>query len=94
MQKMVGFYHDKDIEMLKIGCTLANLAYICLLNFDPFTESDNYLLEKIREEVLGGLSVVFERKTIVDETLNRKFPNICKSSLGIDASPLHPFSIC
>ena len=30
MQKMIDFYHDKDIDMLKLGCTLPNLANICL----------------------------------------------------------------
>ena len=30
MQKMNAFYHDKDIDMLKLGCTLPNLANICL----------------------------------------------------------------
>ena len=27
---MIAFYHDKDIDMLKLGCTLANLANVCL----------------------------------------------------------------
>ena len=30
MQKMVKFYHNKGIDMLKLGCTLPNLANICL----------------------------------------------------------------
>ena len=30
MQKMIAFYYDKDIHMLKLGCTLPNLANICL----------------------------------------------------------------
>ena len=30
MQKMIAFCHDKDIDMLKLGCTLPNLANICL----------------------------------------------------------------
>ena len=45
MQKMMTFYHDKDIDMLKLGCTLPNLANICLLKsthakFYPITEGD------------------------------------------------------
>ena len=27
---MISLYHDKDIDMLKLGCTLPNLANICL----------------------------------------------------------------
>ena len=30
MQKMIAFYHDKAIDMLKLGCTLPNLVNICL----------------------------------------------------------------
>ena len=64
MQKLIGFYHDKDIDMLKLGCTLPNLANICLhkstdANFYPFTEGDKDLLEKLCEYVVGGPSIVF-----------------------------------
>ena len=72
MQKMIAFYHDKDIDILKLGCTLPNLANICLrkstdAKFYLFTEGDEDLLEKIREDVVGGPSIVFTRKTVVDE---------------------------
>ena len=30
MQNMIEFYHNKRICMLKLGCTLSNLANICL----------------------------------------------------------------
>ena len=30
IQKMIQFYHNKGIDMLKLGCTLPNLANICL----------------------------------------------------------------
>ena len=51
MQKMIAFYHDKDIDMLELGCTLSNLANICLhkstvASFYSFTEGDEDLLEK------------------------------------------------
>ena len=99
MQKMIAFYHDKDIGMLKLGCTLPNLANICLhkstdANFYPFTEGDKDLLEKIREGVVGGPSIVFTRKAVVDETFIRKSTNLCKSIVGIDASQLYPYSMC
>ena len=68
---MNAFYHAKVIHMLKVGYTLPNLANICLdksadAKFNPFTEGDKDLLEKIREDVDGGPSVVFLRKTSVD----------------------------
>ena len=51
MQKLTAFYHDKDIDMLKLGVTLPNLANICLhkatdAKFYPFTEGDKDLFGK------------------------------------------------
>ena len=99
MQKRIVFYRDKDIDMIKLGCTLPNLANICIhkstdAKFYPFTEGDKDLLEKIREDVVGGPSIVFTRKAVVDETFIRKSANICKSIVGIDASQLYPYSMC
>ena len=99
MQKMIEFYHNKRIDMLKLGCTLPNLANICLhkstdSKFYPFTESDKDLLEKIREGMVDGPPIVFTRKAVVDETFIRKSSNLCKSIVGIDASQLYPQSMC
>ena len=99
MQKMIAFYHDKDIDMLKLRCTLPTLANVCLhkstdAKFYPFTEGDRDFLDKIREDVVGGSSVIFTRQSVVDETLIRKSANICKSTVGIDASQLYPYSMC
>ena len=99
MQKMIEFYHQKYIAMLKLGCTLPNLANICLnkstdSKFYPFTESDEDLLEKIREDMVGGPSIVITRKAVVDETFIRKSTNLCKSIVGTDASQLYPYSMC
>ena len=81
MQKTIAFYHDKDIDMLKLGSTLPNLANICLYKSTDakiyqFTERDKDLLEKIRD-VVGGPSIVFTRKSVVDETFIRKSTNLC-----------------
>ena len=99
MQKMNEFYHNKGTDTVKPGCTLPNLANICLhkptdSKFYPLTESDKDLLEKIRENIVGGLSIVFTPKAIVDETFIRKTSNLFKSIVGIDASQLYPCSMC
>ena len=98
MQKMMEFYHNKGIDMLKLGCTLPNLANICLHQSTnhkifPFVESDKDLHDKIREDMTGGPSIVFTRKAVVDQTFIRNSENICKSIVGIDASQLYPFSM-
>ena len=36
VQKMIEFYHEKEINMFKLGCTLPNLAKICLHNSTNF----------------------------------------------------------
>ena len=99
MQKMLAFYHKKGIDMLKLGCTLPNLANICLhkstsSKFYPFTETDKDLLQKIREDMVGEPSIVFTRKAMVDETFIRNSGDICKFIVGIDASQLYPYSMC
>ena len=85
--------------MLKLGCTLPNLANTCLhkstdSNFYRFTEGDKDNLEKSRKVVVGGPSIVFTRKAVVDRNFIRKSTNMCKSIVGIDASQLYPYSMC
>ena len=58
MQKMIDFYHNEGIDLLKLGYTLPNLANICLhkstdSKFYTFTEPDKDLLGKIREDMVG-----------------------------------------
>ena len=81
MQKMIEFYQDKGIDMLKLGCTLPNLANICLhksteCNFYPFFLSDSDLLEKIREDMTCGPSIVFTRKSVANETFIPKIKQL------------------
>ena len=85
--------------MLKLVCTLPDLANICLHKSTEakpyqFREGDEDLMEKNREVVFGGPSTVLTRKTVVDETFIRKCTNICKSIVGIDASQLYPYCVC
>ena len=99
MPKMVVFHHDKNIGLLKLSCTLRNQANICLhksidAKFYPFKKGDRNQLEENREGVLGALSIVFTRITVVDGTFIRKSPNKCRAVFGIDASQLYPYLMC
>ena len=99
VQKPVAFYHDKYIDVLYFGCTLPNLAIICLhksndAKFDSFSEEDNDLVEEFREDDIGGPSFVFTRKAIADETFIRKPTNFCKFFAGSNASQLNSYSMC
>ena len=99
MPKILASYHKKRIDMLKLGCTFPNLANISLYKstsakFYPFTETDKDLLQKIREDMMGSPSIVFTRKTVVNETFIRNSRIICKSLVGNDASQLYTYSMC
>ena len=83
MQNLLAFYHKKGNGMLKLGCRLPNLANIGLhkstsATFYPFTETDENLLQKIREDMVGDPSIVFTRKAAVVETFIRNSKNIFK----------------
>ena len=99
MKKMIEFYHRKRIDLLKLGCTLPNLAKICLpsstiVKFYPFPEGDKDSLEKLKEVMVGGPSIVFTRKAVVEQTRIHSSSNTCKSIVGIGASHLYPYAMC
>ena len=96
---MLACYHKNGIGRLELGCTLPNLANIFLhksttAKFYPFTETDKVFLQKIRKDKVGGLSIAFTRKAVVDETFIGNSRSICISIVGIDASQFCPYSIC
>ena len=85
--------------MLKLRCTLLNLANICLhksndAKFHPFTQGEIYLLQKTIKDVVGGPSIVLMPKAVVEKTFIPKSTNLCKSTVGNDASQLYPYSMC
>ena len=41
--------------------------------------------------MVGGPSIVFARKAVVNETFVRDSASVCKSMVGIHASQLYPF---
>ena len=85
--------------MLKFGYTLPNLPNVCLhksktAKFYPFTESDKDLLEKMREDMADGPSIVFTRNIVVNEFFIWDSTNLCKILAGIDVRQLNHFSMC
>ena len=98
IQRMMQFYHDQGMDMLKLGCTLPNLANTFLHKsttdkFFPFTEGDKEYDSYIRENIVGGPSIVFNRYAKVGETFIGDTNNLCWNILGIDASQLYPFAM-
>ena len=82
--------------MLKIACTLPNIAITCLhkssnAKFYPFAKSDKDSLKNIRGDLVGGPSVAFARKAVVIETLIRDSSNWCTTLARIE--PYYPYSM-
>ena len=103
MQKMISYYHDKDIDMLKLGCTLPNLAIICLhkstdAKIYPVTEGDKELLQKSREDVVAGPSIVFARKAVFDGTRIeknlQKYTNLLLGLMPVNYTPTRCVNPC
>ena len=98
LQKMIVFDQDKDIDMLKLRCTSPNLANICSqkytdAKFYPFMEGEKNFLKKLAEDVVGGPTIVFTRKAVVDENYIQKTTNLCLSTVGINSNRIYPFSM-
>ena len=79
--------------MLKLRCTVPNLANICLqktpdAKFYHFIETDKDLLEKLREDIVDGPSIVFTPEVLVNETFIRKSKNPFEPIVGFDAIQL------
>ena len=99
MKKMIEFYHRKRIHRLKLGCTLPNLANIGLhsltnVKFYLFPQEDKDLLEKTREDMVGGPSNVFIKKAVVGQTRIRSSSDTCKPIVRIDVCQLNPYVMC
>ena len=71
IQKIIVFYYDKNIDMLKFGCTLPNLTNISLhksthANFYPFTEGDKDLWKKMeRMSLMVHLSFLHAKQLLM-----------------------------
>ena len=99
MQRMIDLYHDKDIDMLKLGCNLPNLVNICLhkstdAKFYPFAEGDKDFLRKNSRRFCWWSICRFYTQSSCWWTFVRKSSDICKSFVGIHASQLYHSSMC
>ena len=69
---MIAFYHDEEIDMWRLGCTLLNMADICShkstdAKLYPITERNKNLLKKIWKMFLVvQLSFLHEKQLLVN----------------------------
>ena len=64
---MMAFHHDKDFDMLKLGCILPKMANIRLqkspdVKFYPFTEGDKDILQKFEMLLVVHLSFLHAKQ--------------------------------
>ena len=83
--------------MLKLGCMITHLAYVCLhksedIKIYPFTEGDKNLLEWMKKMFLVA-PYRFLGKAVIEETSIRKWTFIRKCILENDASQPYHYSI-
>ena len=52
------------------------------------------MLQKIREDMVGGPSIVLTRKAVVDKSFIQNLTNLCQSIVVIDASQLYSYAMC
>ena len=74
--------------MMKLGCTLPNLANICLhkstdTNFYTLTDGDKDLLEKVQKDVVGAPSIVFTRKQLLMKLLFENLQTYANPLMGL-----------
>ena len=71
MQKLIAFYHDEDIDLLKLGGTSPNLANICPhkstdANFYPLTERDKTYWKKLQKaSLVVHLSFLYAKQLLM-----------------------------
>ena len=99
MHNMFAFYHDKEIDIFKLGCMLTKMTNNCSgksteAKICPFTEGDKDLLKVIPQDVSSSPIFILTRKAGVDETFIRKSKHICISIVWIDPSQPYPCSMC
>ena len=93
MPKMVDLYHNKENDVLKLGCTLPTLqifVFTCQLPQSFFPSQRAIKLSWEKYTMIRGPSIVLTRKAVVHEVLIFYSSNWCKTILRIDTSQLYP----
>ena len=76
IQKVIEAYHDKRIDVLKLGCKTPILTIICVHKSTDYKmyslfPSDSELATKVREYMTSDPSIVFTRKAVANNMFIR-----------------------
>jgi hypothetical protein len=97
IDKMFAFYRAKGLDMFKDAISLPGLAYKMLLTcteekFSLFDENNKNLFKLLKDNIVGGPSIIFHRYHEANKTRIRG-GKLCKKVLGYDANALYLWAI-
>ena len=102
VEHLQKYYFARHIDMFKTSISLPGLARQMLFecgrqagaSFSLFDESNKDLYYTIKDNIIGGPSIIFHRYHKADETFIRGHPDkLCQTVLGLDANALYLWSI-
>ena len=102
VEKLQKYYFDRNIDMFKISISLPGLARKMLFecgrqagaSFALFDESNKDLYYTVKQNIIGGPSIIFNRYHKAGETFIRGNPDKqCQTIVGFDANALYLWSI-
>ena len=101
-RKMIAFYHDKDIEVLKLVSTLPKLANICLhkvidAKFYPLTERVNKFSKKLEKMfMVVHLSFLHEKQLLMKVSFEKQpaYANLLFGLMRVNYTPTRCVNPC
>lgn len=102
VQNLQKYYFNKNIDIFKVSISLPGLARQMLFecgreagaSFALFDESNKDLYYTVKDNIIGGPSIIFNRYHKAGETFIRGNPDKqCQTVVGYDANALYLWSI-
>ena len=100
IQKMKKIYSEKGVDAFKDAINVPGIARKLLFetsennntSFSLFDESNKDLYQTIKQNIVGGPSIVFHRYHSINETLIRNMTK-CRNIVGYDANALYLYCL-
>ena len=102
VQKLQEFYFMKEIDVFKDSISVPGVARKMIfragksagVTFSLFNKKNEDLYYKLKNNIVGGPSIIFNRRQIAGETFIRNNPEkLCQKILGFDANALYLYCI-
>lgn len=96
VEKMQQFYKDKNVDVFKVSISVPGIACTLLFrsavaehaSFALFGTEDEDLYQKVKNDIIGGPSIIFTRHHKVGDTTIRE-GKLCANIIGFDANALY-----